>query len=176
MDPFVSEIRIFGCNFAPVGWALCQGQLLSIQQNTALFSLVGTMYGGNGQTTFGLPDLRSRAAVGQGQGNGLSSYTIGQVGGSENITLLSNQSAVHSHNVNCFNDSGDTAGPGGNILGTPGADRGLIAYNAATSGTNVNMNTGMISFSGSGTPHNNMSPYLTLNYCIALVGVYPQRN
>lgn len=177
MDPFISEIRIFGCNFAPVGWALCQGQLLSIQSNTALFSLLGTFYGGNGVTNFGLPDLRSRAAVGQGQGPGLTPYSIGETGGSETVTLLSNQLAVHSHNVNCYNADGSAGGPGGNILASSGTDsRGNVLYNDASSGALVSMNAQQISLTGNGLPHNNMSPYLTLNFCIALTGVYPQRN
>jgi len=176
MDPFVAEIRIFGCNFAPVGWAFCNGQLLPISQNTALFSLVGTFYGGNGTTNFGLPNLQGRAQVGQGQGPGLSPYTIGQAAGSETVSLSPNQNGVHTHGVNCYNDAGDSPGPGGKVLGAPGADRSLIMFSDATTGTTVPMNSTQISPSGSGAPHNNLSPYLVLNYCIALQGVYPARN
>jgi len=176
MDPFVAEIRIFGCNFAPVGWALCNGQLLSISSNTALFSLLGTNYGGNGTTTFGLPNLQGSAAVGQGQGPGLSPYFIGEQTGTDTVSLTSVQNGIHSPTVNCFNDAGDNPGPGANVLGASGADRSLVMYNAATSGSTVNMNVSQLSISGTGAPHNNMSPYLVLNFCIALQGVYPSRN
>lgn len=176
MDPFVAEIRIFGCNFAPLGWALCNGQLLAIAQNTALFSLLGTYYGGNGTTNFGLPDLRGRALLGQGQGPGLSSYVIGEQTGSETVTLTGVQNGVHSHSVNCYNDAGDNPGPGTKVLGASGADRSLVMYNTATTGTVLPMNPTQLSIAGSGVPHNNMSPYLVMNICIALQGVYPARN
>jgi microcystin-dependent protein len=176
MDPFVAEIRIFGCNFAPVGWAFCNGQLLSIASNTALFSLVGTYYGGNGTTTFGLPNLQGKAAISQGQGPGLSNYVLGEQTGSENVSLNSNQNGVHNHNVNCYNDAGDSPGPAANVLGAAGADRGLVMYSTAATGATVGMNPAQLAVSGSGSPHNNMSPYFVLNYCIALQGVYPSRN
>jgi len=176
MDPFIGEIRIFGCNFAPLGWAFCQGQLLAIASNTALFSLLGTNYGGNGTTNFGLPNLQGRAQVGQGQGTGLSFYSIGQMSGSETVSLTSNQNGPHSHGVNCYNDAGDSPGPGGKVLGSPGADRGLVMFSDGNTGTTVPMNPTQITPSGSGAPHNNLSPYLVLNYCIALQGVYPARN
>jgi len=175
MDPFIAEIRLFACNFAPKGWAFCAGQAMAVAQNSALFSLVGTMYGGNGTTTFNLPNLQGQVAVGQGQGPGLSFYSIGTPVGSETVGLQSNQAGVHSHNVNCFNAEGTADGPGGNVLATSGTDsRGNFLY-TSTPGTTVNMNSQQLGMIGNGTAHNNMSPYLTMNYCIALQGVYPQR-
>ncbi|MFN8249743.1 MAG: tail fiber protein [Ferruginibacter sp.] len=174
MDPFVAEIRIFGCNFAPVGWAFCNGQILAIAQNTALFSLLGTQYGGNGQTTFALPNLQGSVPLGQGQGPGLTFHTIGEQGGSETVTLIGNEMPTHNHTVKCYSDAGDAPGPVGNVLAGPGADRGLVMY--SSNPVPVNMNITALSVVGSGLPHNNMSPILALNYCIALQGVYPSRN
>lgn len=176
MDPFVSEVRIFGCNFAPSAWALCAGQLLSISSNTALFSLIGTQYGGNGSTTFGLPNLQGRAAIGQGQGPGLSLYNIGDSVGSESVTLLSGQAGIHTHAVNCYNAEGTDNSPNNTILATSGTDsRGNTIY-TSTPGTTVGMNNQQLGLTGNGLPHNNMSPYTTLNYCIALQGIYPPRS
>ena len=176
-DNFLAEIRIFPFNFAPLGWAFCNGQLLSISQNTALFSLVGTQYGGNGTTTFGLPNLQGQAAINQGQGAGLTFYNVGETAGVVNVTLISNQIAAHTHNVNCYNDVGLNPGPAGNVLASSGADsRGNVLYSAATSGTTVNMNAAQIGTTGGSQAHNNMSPYLALNYCIAMQGIYPARN
>ncbi|MFT3909022.1 MAG: tail fiber protein [Ferruginibacter sp.] len=175
MDPFVAEVRLFACNFAPRGWAQCMGQILPIAQNTALFSLVGTLYGGDGRTTFGLPNLQGQVALGQGQGPGLSPYQIGEVLGSETVSLLSNQGGTHTHSVNCSTNEGTVDGPKGNVLATSGTDsRGNNIY-TNTPGQTVNMNPNEITPTGGGGPHNNMSPYLTLNYCIALQGVFPQR-
>jgi microcystin-dependent protein len=175
MDQFVAEIRIFGCNFAPKNWALCNGQILSIAQNTALFSLVGTVYGGNGTTTFGLPNLQGTAALGMGQGSGLSPYSIGEQVGSSTVTLISGELAVHNHNINCNVDGGTVPGPGADILSASGSDRGNVMYSTATTGATVNMNPLQLQPTGTGGPHNNMSPYLTNNYCIALSGIFPQR-
>lgn len=175
MDPFIAEVRLFACNFAPRGWAQCQGQLMAIAQNTALFSLVGTMYGGDGRTTFGLPNLQGQAALGQGQGPGLSPYSIGEIVGSETVSLQGNQGGAHSHFVNCSTNEGTADGSKGNVLATSGTDsRGNNIY-TSTPGQTVNMNPAQLAPTGGGAPHNNMSPYLTLNYCIALQGVFPQR-
>jgi microcystin-dependent protein len=176
MDQFLAEIRIFGCNFAPKSWALCNGQLMPISQNTALFSLLGTNYGGNGTTTFALPNLQGTAALGQGQGSGLSDYVIGEQVGSSTVTLISGELAPHNHNINCNNAGGSEAGPGADILSVSGTDaRGNVVYNNAITGATVNMNPAMLQPTGGNGAHNNMSPYLTNNYCIALSGVYPQR-
>lgn len=175
MDPFVSEIRIFGCNFAPNGWAQCAGQVIAISSNTALFSLIGITYGGNGTTTFGLPNLQGQAAIGQGQGPGLSTYVIGQPVGTEMVTLQSGQAGPHTHAVDCFNAEGTDNSPNNTLLATSGTDsRGNFVYTSSP-GTTIGMNPQQLGLTGGGAPHNNMSPYLTLNYCIALQGVFPQR-
>jgi len=172
-DPFVAEIRIFPFNFAPVGWALCNGQILPIAQNAALFSLLGTAYGGDGKTTFGLPNLPGRASVGAGQGLGLSTYYLGEVGGEPAVTVLVNQMPVHTHSV----QAKETPPPSGS--GVPSSSvffarsSGGLAYaNAASPGL---MNPGAISVAGGSQPHNNLMPYLTFNFCIALQGVFPTR-
>ena len=175
-QPFVGEMFIFGCNFAPLGYALCQGQLLSISSNTALFSLLGTTYGGNGVTTFGLPDLRGRAAMHVGQGPGLSPYSLGQVSGTNTVTLTANQMPVHTHAVQSNNGDGTLNSPVNNVFAGPGADRDLYWYDPALAGTTVNMNVAAVSAAGSNQPHNNMMPYLGLNFCIATTGIYPSRN
>jgi len=177
MDQFLAEIRMFACNFAPVGWAQCNGQLMAIRSNTALFSLVGTNYGGDGISTFALPNLQGRAALGQGQGPGFAPYDIGEILGTETVTLLQNELAIHSHNVNCFNDAGTDPSPANNILGASGSDRAATMYSTGATGTTVTMNGTQIGSAGSmnPVPHNNMSPYLAVNYCIALQGVFPAR-
>ena len=173
--PFVAELRIFACNFAPRGWAQCNGQLLPIAQNTALFSLLGTTYGGNGQTTFGLPNLQGRAANHMGQGPGLSSYVEGQSAGNSTVTLLSNQIPPHTHTA--IGDNGDGTngfGPSGHAWATPSADRDINLYD--TNGALVNMGANALANAGGGGPHNNLMPYQVHNFCIALQGVYPSRN
>ena len=175
-EPFIGEIIIAGFNFAPRGYAFCNGQTLSIASNTALFSILGTTYGGNGTTTFALPDLRGRAANSLGQGPGLSSYDLGQVGGVESVTLNQNQMASHNHLVNSNSGDGTAPTPVNNFFAGPGADRDLFWYNAATTGTLSNMNAGAIGMTGSGGPHNNIMPYQVVNYCIAIQGIYPARN
>jgi microcystin-dependent protein len=167
----VAEIRLFPYNFAPRNWAFCQGQLLPIAQNTALFSLLGTTYGGNGQTTFALPNLQSRVAVHVGQGPGLSSYDLGQQGGTETVTLTTNELAPHSHTPNCLNANGNKPGAKNNIWATDLG--GHAQYGTTKAGT---MAPNAIGPSGNGQPHNNIQPYLALNYCIALQGVFPARN
>lgn len=165
-DPFVAEIRIFGFNFAPRGWARCDGQILPISQNTALFSLVGTIYGGDGKKTFALPNLQGSAPLGQGQGNGLSLRHIGESGGSPNVSLLLQEMPTHSHNVVADEDSSNSNNPSGTYFAVANGN----AYGATVTGT---MSANMVSQAGGGLPHNNLQPYLTLNFCIALQGIYP---
>jgi microcystin-dependent protein len=173
-DPFVAEIRIFPFNFAPTGWARCDGQLLPISQNTALFSLLGTMYGGNGQSTFALPDLQGAAAMHQGQGNGLSQRFMGETGGSQTVTLLTTEIPVHVHTVNA-KTTGGQAVPTGLVWGTSSAAKAAANFYAPAAPSPVAMHPGALSITGGGLPHNNMPPYLTLSFCIALQGVFPPR-
>ncbi len=176
-EPFLGEIRMFGFNFAPVGWAMCNGQLLLISQNDALFSLLGTYYGGNGTTTFALPDCRSRVPIHQGQGSGLSPYTVGQRGGVETVPLTVQQVAAHSHLVYADGDVGsnNTASPSGNALATFVAGNNIYATAAGIMKA-VTMNPLMVATAGGGQPHNNIQPYLALTFCIALQGIFPSRN
>jgi microcystin-dependent protein len=160
---------MFGCNFAPRGWALCNGQLLSIAQNTALFSLLGTTYGGNGQTTFGLPDLRGRVPIHFGQGPGLSSYVQGQTGGVESVTLIPQQIPAHNHSLACSSDDANAGSPANNF---PAAVANPIYSNAQNAALAANA----ISTVGGSQPHENRQPYQTLNFCIALQGIFPSRN
>ncbi|HEX8066617.1 MAG TPA: tail fiber protein [Thermoleophilaceae bacterium] len=170
-DPFVAEIRIFGFNFAPKGWAFCNGQLLPISQNTALFSLLGTFYGGDGKSTFALPNLQGSVPVHQGQGQGLSEYFLGQLGGSETVTLLQSEMPFHSHGMMAaVQDPGDVKNP--NPAASWGIAQGGTPYQAASNGQ---MALQAIAPNGGSSPHNNMMPYLTLNFCIALQGVFPPR-
>ncbi len=176
-DPFVGEIRMVGFNFAPVGWALCDGQLLSIAQNTALFSLLGTTYGGNGTTNFALPDLRGRIPLHQGQGPGLSPYVLGQSSGSENVTLTNAQMPAHSHTLAAASVVGGSASPQNNFIAEvldPNTGAGVNAFNTTSNGGT--MNPGAISTSGGNQPHNNIQPYLCVNFIIALQGIFPSRN
>jgi microcystin-dependent protein len=177
-DPFVAEIRIFPFNFPPKGWAFCDGQLMAISQNTALFSLLGTTYGGDGKSTFGLPNLQGNSPMFWGQGAGLSDYFIGQEGGEQNHTLLLGELPLHPHTLNAQAVAGTTSDPNGNTL-CEGAysfqgNSGNIQCYSATA-PNVNMSPNATGFTGSSTPHNNMMPYLTLNFCIALQGIFPPR-
>lgn len=169
-DPFVAEIRIFPFNFAPTGWAFCNGQILPISQNTALFSLLGTTYGGNGQSTFGLPNLQGRAPMFWGLGPGLSLHDLGEMAGSETVTLLESEIPAHSHALRASTEIGEDRTPvgeafaqstGGNLYGAP---NNLVA-----------MAPQALPPAGGSQPHNNMQPYLTLNFCIALQGVFPPR-
>ncbi len=172
MNPFLAMIMIFAGNFPPQGWAFCDGQLLSIAQNQALFSLLGTTYGGDGQTTFALPDLRGRVPIHMGQGPGLSNYFIGEIAGTENITLTINNMPQHNHVLNATSEQGSTSDPSGAYLGNTGAlDR---EYN--TSGTIVQMNPNVVGPKGGSQPFGILQPFLTLNFVIALQGIYPSRN
>ena len=168
-DPFIAEIRIFAGNFAPRGWAFCDGQLLSIAQNTALFSLVGTTYGGDGRTTFGLPGLQGRAPMHSGNGPGLTQRRIGQNGGVPNVTLTSAQIPSHTHEAKGASGENDQQAPEGKSWGVNELGD---QYRDAS---NVTMAANMLKPLG-GQPHNNMQPYLGLNFVIALTGVYPSRS
>jgi microcystin-dependent protein len=172
MDPFVAEIRIFPFNFAPKGWAWCDGQLLPLSQNTALFSLLGTTYGGNGKSNFALPDLQGNAPMHPGQGPGLSLHDLGEIGGSETVMLLESEMPAHAHTVNVGGnfDIGDSNVPTGNIIAK--SSNGF-AYAAAQNLTPMSFNA--IAPEGGDQPHNNMMPYLTFYFCIALQGVFPPR-
>jgi microcystin-dependent protein len=169
-EPFVGEIRMFGFNFPPQGWAFCDGQLLPISQNAALFSLLGTTYGGDGVTTFALPDLRSRVPISQGQGDGLSSYAEGQAGGTETVTLAAAQMPAHTHSVNASSSPAASERPAGRVLArSPGH-----SY-IPEPDTDTVMNAKMLGDAGNSQPHDNIQPYLVLNFCIALLGIFPAR-
>ena len=177
-EPFIGQIILFAGNFAIRGYAMCNGQILPIAQNTALFSILGTTYGGNGQTTFALPDLRGRVPIHVGQGPGLSSYDLGQVGGTENVTLTQNNLPPHSHQLNVSAGAkGNIAVPTNNFLGIgnlPSSGENVNNYNnAAATGA---MNAGSITGGGNSIPFPNIQPYLVLNYQIALQGIFPSRN
>ena len=172
-EPFVAEIRIFAGNFAPKGWALCNGQLLPISQNTALFSLLGTNYGGDGKTTFALPNLIDSAPLQQGQGNGLSEYFEGQAGGEATVTLLQSEIPSHNHQVKASTTPGTQVDPNGMTWGVAGVARGTNMYTATA--PDSPMNPFGFSVSGSSLPHNNMMPYLAMTFIIAMQGVFPSR-
>lgn len=170
-DPFVAEIRIFPFNFAPRGWAWCDGQLLPLSQNTALFSLLGTTYGGNGKSNFALPDLQGRAPMHPGQGPGLSLHDLGETGGSETVSLLESEIPAHSHAWNV--DSGD---PGEDRTPVDEAFARSVGGNLYGAPSNlVSMSPNVLPPAGGDQPHNNLQPYLTFYFCIALQGVYPPR-
>jgi microcystin-dependent protein len=169
-DPFVAEIRIFPFNFAPKGWAWCDGQLLPLSQNTALFSLLGTTYGGNGQSNFALPDLQGRAPMHPGQGPGLSLHDLGETGGSETVTLLESEIPAHTHQVSASQADALSRIPEGSRPAT-GIGAGLFG----TPGSTTSLATQALAPTGGDQPHNNMQPYLTCYFTIALQGVFPQR-
>ncbi len=173
-DPFVAEIRIFSCSFAPKGWAFCNGQLMPISQNTAVFSLVGTFYGGDGKSTFGLPDLQGSAAMHVGQGNGLSLRFLGETGGSDSVTLLESEIPQHQHSLNANSQQGDNNAPGSNV--SLARSTNATAYLSNPGQSLAKMAPEAVSFYGSGQAHNNVQPYLTLNFCIALQGIFPPRS
>lgn len=179
-SPYIGAIVLFAGNFAPRGWALCQGQILAISTNTALFSILGTTYGGNGTSTFGLPDLRGRVPVGQGQGPGLSPYFLGEQTGVEQVTLLSTQMPTHNHLVNVGTAQATTPGPTGMFLTPANAnyqgDGVTVNTYGPTSAANVTLNPLSISNAGGNQPHVNVQPSLCLNYIIALEGIFPSRN
>jgi microcystin-dependent protein len=168
--PFIGQVIPVPYNFAPNGWALCNGQLLSISQYSALFSLLGTNFGGDGKSTFGLPNLQGRTAIGAGQGTGLSNYNLGQTGGADSVTLSLPQLAAHSHGALAFGRGGDTNSPSGADWARPATD---TPYGSST--PPGAMSAAATSTAGGGQPHENRQPYLVLNYIIALTGVYPAR-
>ena len=172
-DPFVAEIRIFPFNFAPKGWALCDGQLLPISQNTALFSLLGATYGGDGKSTFALPDFQGRAPMHPGQGPGLSLHDLGEQGGEQSVTLLDSEMPVHSHGLMASAQPGEDAAPGPAEALARSVGANLYQTNTANL---VQLAPTALSQTGGSQPHNNMQPYLTLNFNIALQGVYPPRS
>jgi microcystin-dependent protein len=179
-DPFVAEIRIFPFNFAPTGWAFCNGQLMPLSQNTALFSLVGTFYGGDGKSTFALPNLQSAAPMHQGSGQGLSQRFIGEMSGSETVTLIQSEMPFHTHQLIASDSDATTADPAGQYpakgMWDNGTAFGLMGAYSDTSPGNVTMAPQALSIAGGSLPHNNMQPYLALNFCIALQGVFPPRS
>ena len=172
-DPFVAEIRIFGFNFAPSGWAFCNGQLLPISQNTALFSLLGTTYGGNGTSTFALPNLQGDAPMHHGQGPGLSNHALGEAGGSESVSLLRSEIPAHTHALRASPDDADLKAPTSNR--SLARSSGGFAYQTSVAGAQ-GMAPEALAPAGGDQPHNNMMPYLTLSFCIALQGVFPPRS
>lgn len=167
-EPFLAEIRIVGFNFAPRGWAFCDGQILPINQNQSLYSLLGTTYGGDGRTSFALPDLRGRVPIHVGSSNG-TPHTLGSKSGEETHTLADNEMPQHTHNVQASADASDSQDPTGNVL----AKSGQIYR---SSNDLVDMVNGTMEFEGGGQAHNNMQPYLAVNFCIALRGLFPSRN
>jgi microcystin-dependent protein len=174
MDPFVAEIRIIPFTFAPKGWAFCNGQLLPISQNTALFSLLGTTYGGDGKSTFALPDLEGSSAMHPGQGQGLSLRDLGQIGGADNVTLLQSEMPAHTHTANAVGVVSTTAAPSTQTAIARSVNGSAFA--AYAQGDSLQqLAPQALPIAGGGLPHNNLQPYLTLNYIIAMQGVFPAR-
>lgn len=173
-EPFIAEIKLFAGNFAPRGYAFCDGQLLQISQNTALFSLVGTTYGGDGRTTFGLPDLRGRVPMHPGSGPGLTTRRLGEKGGAEGVTLTTTQIPSHNHQLGVRNAAGDSPGP---LDSAPAVDRSGVAapYSSAGPDAASNAHAGVIRNTGGGQSHTNLQPFLCLYFIIALVGLFPSR-
>ena len=171
MDPFVAEIRIFPFNFAPKGWAFCDGQILPISQNTALFSLLGTTYGGDGKSNFALPNMQGNSPMHPGQGPGLSLHDLGEMGGSDTVSLLESEMPSHSHTMQVSSQLATANAPAGQLYAM---GDGINLYGSAAN--NLTMMSGQsLAPAGGDQPHNNLQPYLTLNFCIALQGVYPPR-
>jgi microcystin-dependent protein len=172
-DPFLGEIRMVGFNFAPRGWALCNGQILSIAQNSALFALLGTQYGGDGRTTFALPNLQSRVPMHWGTGAGLSPRTIGERAGAENVTLIPNQMPAHTHAAQCSSLKGNTNSPAGKVWSK---DAGVQSATYTSNAPDGPMAASAISTAGGNQPHDNMPPYLCVTFVIALQGIFPSRS
>lgn len=172
-NPFVGEIRMFGGNFAPAGWAFCQGQLMSIAENDVLFTLIGTTYGGDGQSTFGIPDLQGRLPMHQGQGPGLSNRQIGEKAGTESVTLNTNQIPAHGHTPAAFNGAGDQVTPVNNFWSSTSTGDQTYDLAVTPSGT---MNPNLIGLTGGSQPHDNMPPFLCVSFIISLFGVFPSQN
>lgn len=176
--PYLGMIIMFGGNYQIKGWAFCNGQLLGISQNTALFSLLGTTYGGNGTTTFGLPNLQGRAPIGFGQGAGLSPYALGQVGGSENVTLLATQLPAHTHSaqLEATSAAAATGAPNGNLLAAQPRSGGVNVFASGNADSPMSANSIKVGSAGNSQPVSILQPYLAINYLIALQGIYPSRN
>jgi microcystin-dependent protein len=175
-EPFIGQIILFAGNFAPRGWAFCEGQLLPIAQNTALFSILGTTYGGNGQTTFALPDLRGRVPMQPGNGPGLTPHSLGEASGSETVTLLSTQIPAHTHALGAHGGQADASSPDGAVPAVavdPNTQQPLNLYSATVTTT---MAPTAVGIAGGSQPHQNMQPYLCLNFIIALEGIFPSRS
>ena len=180
MDEFIGIIKIFGGNFAPRGWALCNGQLMSIAQNSALFSILGTVYGGDGQTTFGLPDLRGRTPIGVGQGPGLSNYTQGEISGTENVTILASQMPMHTHSLLASDTTATTNSPTGGVLAQPNytdVDGNAVPVNGYTTvAPDKATSPAAVGASGGSQPLPIMQPFMAINYIICLEGIFPSRS
>jgi len=174
MEPFVGQIIMFGGNFAPRGWALCNGQLLPVSGNDALFSILGTTYGGNGRTTFGLPDLRGRVPMHAGHGPGLTNRQLGETGGAEQVTLDADQIPSHNHLMTVTDRAGTAGQPSDLYLATN--DKGGQDYGTPQDGEDQHLNEAAIRNTGGSQPHNNVQPFQTVNYIIALTGLYPSSN
>ncbi|KWV46309.1 phage tail protein [Bradyrhizobium macuxiense] len=170
-DPFLGEIRMFGGNFAPAGWATCDGQLLPISGNDALFTLIGTTYGGDGQNTFALPNLAARIPIHSGQGTGLSPYVLGQLGGTPTVTLTTGQIPFHNHNFMASTANGGQASPQNAFVASPTAVKEWLPHPAVAA-----MNAASILNTGGGQPHENMMPYLVVTFIIALTGIFPTQS
>ena len=170
-EPYIGEIRMFAGNFAPVGWMTCEGQLIPISENDALFNLIGTTYGGDGQNTFGLPDLRGRTPLHQGQGPGLQNYVIGQNAGVEQVTLTTQQLPVHNHAMLASNNPGTQVNAAGNDISSSPS----IKFFIEDIPPDASLNAGVLSPVGGSQPHENMQPFLTISYIISLFGIYPQQ-
>ncbi len=187
-EPFIGEIKAFGFSWAPRGWSTCQGQIISISENQALFSLIGTIYGGDGRSSMGLPDLRGRVAIGQGSGPGLHSYSVGMMGGYEYVTLNTNEMPSHSHSLDgvqadlkCSSAAADQTTPSehsfaNNVRGEEMKRFNDQALDSSMKSGSIDISGGTVSPTGGNQPHVNVQPYLTINYCIALLGIYPSRN
>jgi microcystin-dependent protein len=173
-EPFIGQIVELGFNFAPRGYATCDGQLLSIAQNTALFSLLGTTFGGDGRVTFALPDLRGRVPIHQGQGSGLTNRTMGEMSGEENHTLITSELPAHNHSLNSVSTAGYSRVSPNNFLG--GESQNKTSFYSTAASPSGSMNPQSIGVSGGNQAHNNMEPYLVVNYSIALEGIFPSRN
>lgn len=175
-EPFIGEIRAVGFNFAPRGWAFCDGALLPISSNTALFSLLGTMYGGDGRTNFALPNFQTRAPMNWGQGPGLTYRTEGEIGGETSVTLLEAQMGQHGHTANASGDAASQSSPTSAVWAVGGETRGGVPLYNASMGAGASLNIGALTPAGQSQPHNNMQPFLALNFIIALAGIFPPRS
>jgi microcystin-dependent protein len=182
MDAYLSQVWLFAFNFAPRGYLMCAGQILSIQSNTALFSLLGTTFGGNGTSTFGLPDLRGRVPVGSGQGPGLAYYQLGQIGGTENLTLMASNLPVHTHSVvsagsvPVANTAATSASPAGNYYAISGSKSTPLNMYAASGSNAMAPNAGVTGVTGASQGIALNNPYVAMTYCICTQGLYPSRN